>query len=470
MTVDPGALLRIAFALRIAVAAATLLAWKRSSLSRVVAFTGSTAASLLTLGAAAAVLRAGSPGTGVLLVHRASGFALTFALDGLSAWFLLVLGTLSIPVAVYSVGYLASPHWARRAAFVGAFFNVLLGSVELVFVAGDALTLLFAWELMTLATAALVATEHETADARRAAYLYLVMSHVGTGCLIAGFLVLASASGSLSFSTLLTGVVPPGAERTRALRAVLRRLRREGGRHSAAHLASGGAPGGSHEHFRLHVRRAPQGRHLWNRARVRVRPRRAEPLVGRGRPRPRWRVGGPGRSLRADAARPQAAARLSQHREHRHHPAGRRGRHDGARLRAQRPGVDRVRGRPVSRVEPRRLQGPPVPRGGQRGDGHRHAADRTARRAAPADAVDRPLLPHRRDGHFRIASAERLRQRVADLPGVPLRIQSLHRTARPPAVPDRRRAAGADDGAGRRLFRQGLRDQFPRPAAQPRRR
>ncbi len=89
-------------------------------------------------------------------------------------------------------------------------FNVLVGAVELVFVAGDAITFLFAWELMTLATAGLVTTEHEDRDTRRAAYLYLVMSHVATGCLIAGFLVLGSASGSVSFSTLLSGDVVGG--------------------------------------------------------------------------------------------------------------------------------------------------------------------------------------------------------------------------------------------------------------------
>jgi len=90
---------------------------------------------------------------------------------------------------------------------------VLLGAVELVFVAGDAIAFLFAWELMTLATAALVATEHEQRESRRAAYLYLVMSHIGTGCLIAGFLALASASGSLSFSAALSGAVAPGPTR-----------------------------------------------------------------------------------------------------------------------------------------------------------------------------------------------------------------------------------------------------------------
>ena len=57
---------------------------------------------------------------------------------------------------------------------------------------------------MTLTTAALVVTEHEARASRRAAYLYLVMSHLGTGFLIAGFLMLASVYDSLSFATLLS--------------------------------------------------------------------------------------------------------------------------------------------------------------------------------------------------------------------------------------------------------------------------
>ena len=80
------------------------------------------------------------------------------------------------------------------------------------FVAGDVITFLFAWELMTLATAALVATEHEERASRLAGYLYLVMSHVGTGCLVAGFLTLAAASGSLSFSSLLAGHLVSGSD------------------------------------------------------------------------------------------------------------------------------------------------------------------------------------------------------------------------------------------------------------------
>jgi len=99
-------------------------------------------------------------------------------------------------------------------AFVCAGFNVLLGAVEMVFVANGVLAFLFAWELMTLATAALVASDHEIRATRRAAYLYLVMSHVGTGCLVAAFLVLTAKAGSASFPALLAGHLVSGPLRT----------------------------------------------------------------------------------------------------------------------------------------------------------------------------------------------------------------------------------------------------------------
>ena len=282
---DPGAALRLAFALRLAIIALTLLTARRTALGRLVAFCGSVAASLVTAGSAAAMLQAGASRRGELFVHRASQFALTYAVDGLSAWFLIVLSTLAIPIAIFSIGYFANGHFARRSAFVGAAFNVLVGAVELVFVASDAITFLFAWELMTLTAAALVTTEHEERDNRRAAYLYLVMSHVATGCLIAGFLVLASASGSIMFSTLLSGDAGARADPRRALRTVLRRVRRQGRRHPPARVAAGGASGGADQHLRPDVRRAHQGRHLRHRARLRFRLGSAAAVLGRARRR-----------------------------------------------------------------------------------------------------------------------------------------------------------------------------------------
>jgi len=194
---DPAAWLPAALAVRLGSVGLALALAKQPASSRWAAFGGSVIASLLTGALAGTVLVTGRPAGGELLWHAASGFRLGFAVDRLSAWFLLVLALLAIPIAIYSLGYVAHGALRRRTAFVGVCFSVLVGTVEMVFAADGVIAFLFAWELMTLASAALVTTEHESAESRRAAFLYLAMSHVATGCLIAGFLLVSAFTGSL---------------------------------------------------------------------------------------------------------------------------------------------------------------------------------------------------------------------------------------------------------------------------------
>jgi hydrogenase-4 component B len=205
ISLNPALGVSAVVAVRVAVVVVALLLRRRRELVRRVTFGGAALASAISGLTAAAVLRAGGASRGVFFVHHASGFSLDYAIDPLSAWFLIVLSTLAVPISIFSIGYARHPPLDGRSVFLGIAFNVLLFSVELVFVAADVIAFLFAWELMTLSTAALVATEYEVLETRRAAYLYLVMSHVATGLLIAAFFILASASGSLSLSTLVAG-------------------------------------------------------------------------------------------------------------------------------------------------------------------------------------------------------------------------------------------------------------------------
>jgi hydrogenase-4 component B len=195
---------------------ALALGFARSpAVSRSMAFGGSLIASALTGALAWMVLATGGPVGGELLQHAASGFQFGFVVDRLSAWFLLVLALLAVPIAIYSLGYVAHGALGRRSAFVGVGFSVLMGAVEMVFVADGVIVFLFAWELMTLANAALVTTEHERPESRRAAFLYLVMSHVATGCLIGAFLMVSSFTGSLNLPRIAAG--GPLSGRTRDL-------------------------------------------------------------------------------------------------------------------------------------------------------------------------------------------------------------------------------------------------------------
>jgi hydrogenase-4 component B len=208
--VSVSALLPAALIVHALAIVGTLATSRRARWCRRLTFGGSALASALTTAAAASVLASGQPLAGVLFAHEASGLVVDYVVTPLSAWFLIVLGAVEIPVVIYSIGYLAHAVRPARTATVGVGFNVLIAAVSVVFIANNVIGFLFAWEIMTLATAALVATEHETRSALRAAYLYLIMSHVGTGALVAAFFTLASLAGSMSFSDILTGAVVSG--------------------------------------------------------------------------------------------------------------------------------------------------------------------------------------------------------------------------------------------------------------------
>jgi hydrogenase-4 component B len=121
-----------------------------------------------------------------------------FRLDPLSAIFTLALGVVAIAVSIYSFGY-TSALTARRSAVLGFFFNLELLSLSAVFTASNALFFLIAWEVMALSAYCLVSFDHRREETRGAGILFFVMSHVGTGFLIIGFLALYSMSGSFDF-------------------------------------------------------------------------------------------------------------------------------------------------------------------------------------------------------------------------------------------------------------------------------
>ena len=203
----------LALALHATGVALALVLRRHPAACRWAAFLASTGGSVATIVLGASVLATGGVVRGALFANAAVGVTVGYAVDPLSAWFLLTFAVLAAPVAVYGVGYLAHAIPPGRTAFVGVAWNVLLLSVETVFAADGVFGFLVAWELMSLATAALVATEHESRPSRRSAYLFLVMSHLGTGSLVAGFFLLAKGAGSLAFADLLGGAAAQGALR-----------------------------------------------------------------------------------------------------------------------------------------------------------------------------------------------------------------------------------------------------------------
>jgi hydrogenase-4 component B len=125
---------------------------------------------------------------------------LTVRLDALGAFFLSIVSLLALALSVYSLGYARGFYGRKNVGILSAFFNALLLATTLVFLADNAFFFLIAWEIMALCAYCLVSFEHEQEETRRAGVLYFVMSHIGTGCLILGFLLLFQSAGDYSFA------------------------------------------------------------------------------------------------------------------------------------------------------------------------------------------------------------------------------------------------------------------------------
>ena len=124
-------------------------------------------------------------------------------LDPLSGWFLVLMGIVTVAVAAYGPAYTREfVHGPHSLAVLGGFTGLFLAGMELVVLADDAFAFLVAWELMSVSSYFLVAYQHQHAVNRRAAFLYLLMAHLGAVAILLAFGILAHAGGDFSFDAL----------------------------------------------------------------------------------------------------------------------------------------------------------------------------------------------------------------------------------------------------------------------------
>lgn len=123
--------------------------------------------------------------------------SMSLEIDGLSAFFLLVVALVAAAAALYGPSYLSTHAKAPLLQTVAlAGFVVCMA---LVCCAGDGMTFLLAWEGMTLASYVLVVCDTHSEENVRAGLLYLVMAHVGTAALLVVFLTLADRAQGFDF-------------------------------------------------------------------------------------------------------------------------------------------------------------------------------------------------------------------------------------------------------------------------------
>ena len=128
------------------------------------------------------------------------GVSMSFAIDGLSLTFALLISGIGALVLLYSKTYLAGhAQFARFALFLTSFMLAMLGLVL-----ADNLILLFVfWELTTITSYLLIGFGHEGAKSRRSALQALFVTGAGALALLAGFILLGKTVGSFELAVIL---------------------------------------------------------------------------------------------------------------------------------------------------------------------------------------------------------------------------------------------------------------------------
>jgi len=129
-----------------------------------------------------------------------------FRLDPLAAFFLAVVGLGSAGASYYALGYGRHEPEPQR---VLPFYPAFVAGLNLVVVAADAFSFLFAWELMSLASWALVMSHDREPGNANAGFVYIVMASFSGLALLLCFGLLAT-NGDYSFAAMRAVHPSPG--------------------------------------------------------------------------------------------------------------------------------------------------------------------------------------------------------------------------------------------------------------------
>src|SRR5208283_1990475 len=138
-------------------------------------------------------------------VSQVASFSFALSVDRLSAFFLLLICSVSLPVILFSSSYIPRHYSGVRRHWLWILLPLFLMSMVVVVTASTAFAFLFGWELMTLFSAGLVLIDGDDGKRRTNLFIYLVMMHAGAAAVIGAFLVFLPHAADLSFAALRAG-------------------------------------------------------------------------------------------------------------------------------------------------------------------------------------------------------------------------------------------------------------------------
>jgi hydrogenase-4 component B len=137
-----------------------------------------------------------------------------FLFDPLALFFLAVIFVVSLPSAVYSIGYLKNSYSPKKIVFSWIILCAFLLSMALVVSARNLIIFLVAWEIMSLVSYLFVIFDTTHEKSIQAGMIYIVMTHLGTAFIIAAFMILRNYAHSFDILAIKTACsIIPRAEK-----------------------------------------------------------------------------------------------------------------------------------------------------------------------------------------------------------------------------------------------------------------
>jgi hydrogenase-4 component B len=130
---------------------------------------------------------------------------LTIEIDRLSSLFLCITGLVFFPVSIFSAGYLKRYLGIYSLRTFSVFYHLLFAAIVLTLIAGDIFFFFIGWEAMSILCYFLVNFEHEREKNTSGGLTMLLMSEAGTLAALLAFLIIAGATGGMTFAALRSG-------------------------------------------------------------------------------------------------------------------------------------------------------------------------------------------------------------------------------------------------------------------------
>lgn len=123
---------------------------------------------------------------------------LSFIVDRLAAFFMMIISLVSACTALYSLSYVEHSGSGERKSLAVSLMSLFILAMLLVVASDNTFSFIFFWEIMSSTSFFMVLFDYEKKESQKSGLFYFVMTQMSTLFLLFGFLAIRSQTGSFA--------------------------------------------------------------------------------------------------------------------------------------------------------------------------------------------------------------------------------------------------------------------------------